>query len=345
MKSNVLLVSLLFCIPLSIQGSSPVLCLAARKSENGGGNRNSSKRKMSAGSGFASAKTSTPMGNTVPSLSPKAKKLLQRHGNNIDAASNEFFASQIQSILDNNSKSPEQIHAARVAAAWDSVALFLPQDYARSKGKVEPYVERRLRHIVQACLTSSSQGGRVRLLDVGCGDGALLNYLPTSSGIIDYNNDADKETTMCEYVGIDISSEMIDLGLRQHPNANLRVGCFPECMTPNEQGFFDVILFNGSLQFFRDTRQVLQDATRFLTPKGLLVLCHVNGAKFVQEECLSNPSVAVRTMPNQVSLQNMAELLEMRVLDKEKMVEQFENFMHELDGHSDQFYLEVLELK
>jgi SAM-dependent methyltransferase len=341
MKGDALLLTLLFGLPFGIQATPTMVCLAAHKSDQSGASRGSSKRKM-AGSGFASAKTTNRQGN-VPSLSSKAKTLLQRHGNNIDAASNEFFVSQIQLLLKNNAKSPEEIHAAKVAAAWDSVALFLPQDYARMKGKVEPHVERRLRHIVQTCLSSQGSGGKIRLFDVGCGDAALLNYLPSSSGIIDYNHDNEK-AIVCEYVGIDISSEMIDLGLRQHPNANLRVGCFPGCMSSADEGFFDVILFNGSLQFFRDTRQVLQEATHFLTAKGRLVLCHVNGAKFVQEECLTNPSVAVRTMPNVVSLQNMAELLGMKVLDKTQLLEHVESFIYDIDGNADQFYLEALEM-
>lgn len=62
--------------------------------------------------------------------------------------------------------SSEEMHAVRVAATWNTVALFLPQDYERTKGKVEAFVERRLRHIVTAC--QGNQEGDFQLLDVGC---------------------------------------------------------------------------------------------------------------------------------------------------------------------------------
>lgn len=247
------------------------------------------------------------------SLSTKAKKLLKKHKNNVDAASADYFQSQI-SVKDDS-------HETRVATTWDTVALFLPQDYKRTRGKVEPYVERRLKFIAYAC-----QGDKddYSLLDVGCGDGALVPYLGNE----------------CEYSGLDLSSEMIDLAKQQHPKQSFSVGSFPQDVPHGE--LYDTILFNGSLQFFKDTRQTLVDAAAMLKPQGRIVLSHVNGGKFVKEECMSNPFVAVRNMPNNISLISMAEMMGYQVLDKVALLEGVE-FDDSLDGNQDDFYLVALQ--
>ena len=48
--------------------------------------------------------------------------------------------------------------------------MFLPCDYARTKGKVEPYVDRRLKHIITACYGGGTLNAPLSILDVGCGD-------------------------------------------------------------------------------------------------------------------------------------------------------------------------------
>ena len=45
------------------------------------------------------------------------------------------------------------------------------------------------------------------------------------------------------------------------------------------------------------------------------MLTHANGAKFVKDECKRNPAVAVRNMPNNLSLDTMAKLVGLKVLE------------------------------
>ena len=225
--------------------------------------------------------------------------------------------------------SESEKHAARVKATWDTVALFLPCDYARTKGKVEPYVSRRLRHIVSACVsTNTNNKGPTSILDVGCGDGAIIDFLDDHG--------------MYAYKGLDVSSEMIDLGRKRHPQHDLMEGSFPNSLSKDES--FDVIVFNGSLQFFQDTRQALMDASARLKPaKGSrIVLSHVEGARFVQEECRTSGGVAVRGMPNRSSLEGYANELSMRVVYKEELLVDTQ-YDEKLDGDDDKFYLVVLE--
>jgi SAM-dependent methyltransferase len=111
------------------------------------------------------------------------------------------------------------------------------------------------------------------------------------------------------YLGIDVSPEMIALGRRQHPDADIRVGCFPDDVikVPNEgdtahgqrNRLFDCILFNGSLQLFPDPRWALGNAASLLRPVqgSRIVVSHAMGSKFVDHECRTNPHVAVSKVP------------------------------------------------
>ena len=250
------------------------------------------------------------------------------------------------------------------------MGLFLPCDYARSKGKVEPYVERRLKHIVTACYGGTVIGSNgvdddipLSILDVGCGDGALIPYLFNTKEDDGGDEDATEKSTI-NYKGLDVSTVMIDMAKSQHSKYTFVDGSFPEDLDDNER--FDTILFNGSLQFFRDTIQTLQHARARLfasdrnkdndddTPqrknrrKSRIVLSHVQGAKFVKDECRTSQGVAVRNMPNKVSLEDYAKLMNMKVLYKEEIlidgIDKSNNkYDPQLDGDDDQFYLVVLE--
>ena len=88
---------------------------------------------------------------------------------------------------------------------------------------------------------------------------------------------------------------------------------------------FDVVLFNGSLQFFSDLASVLRRAAALLPSSpsssstssaapssqrragGRVVIAHANGAAFVEQEHRGSPLVAVSTMP---SMDELAALLE-----------------------------------
>ena len=265
--------------------------------------------------GFGSGRTETSQTNVQ--LSKEAKKLLKKHGNNVDAASSDYFQSQMGSM---KVGTVDENHEARVAATWDTIAMFLPHDYARSKGKVDTIVERRLKHVVTAC-----QGDQaINMLDVGCGDGAIVPYL----------------ARMCKYNGMDLSTEMIGMGQQRYPGSKLWVGSFPRDVSAGVT--YDAILFNGSLQFFRDTRQTLEDAANILKPGGRIVLSHINVGKFVTDECKKNPMLAVRNMPNNININTMATILGLKVMDKALIFENVE-FDPELDGNNEDFYLVILE--
>jgi trans-aconitate methyltransferase len=152
-----------------------------------------------------------------------------------------------------------------------------------------------------------------------------------------------------KYTGIDLSQEMIELGRQQHPRHQLIVGSFPDdCCTQQ----YDVIVFNGSIQFFQNTQQTIEVAASMLKNNGRIVLAHVEGSKFVQQECRSNPKVAVRTMPNSASLQQYANFFKLDILSKQNLLvssvsDDSNNdantiYDQEVDGADEQFYLVAL---
>ena len=62
-------------------------------------------------------------------------------------------------------------------------------------------------------------------------------------------------------------------------------------------GSFDCILYNGSIQFFGDTLTVLRKAQSLLNLGGRVIVAHVNGASFVDDERRRNPAVVLSAMP------------------------------------------------
>jgi SAM-dependent methyltransferase len=233
---------------------------------------------------------------------------------------------------------------------WDTIALFLPLQYGHSKPggdarEVDEYVKRRLRLIARACF----EGGSLRsndipwsLLDVGCGDGSAIPYL-----LAEADNHA---MPTWDYLGLDVSQKMIDLGQAQYPAQTFVVGSFPQGLpvsSPLKR--YDCILFNGSLQFFRDTLLVLRQAAELLkscaangATSGRIVVAHVNGARFVSNECRTNPTTAVQSMPSYARLKQWADDLGLVVLSKADL---FPNeTLAEHDGNGQSFYLYALTL-
>jgi SAM-dependent methyltransferase len=212
--------------------------------------------------------------------------------------------------------------------------------------EVDDYVKRRLRLIARACLSNGctlSNDIPWSLLDVGCGDGSALPYLFAEA-------DSHAMPTW-DYLGLDVSPKMIDLARAQYPAQSFMVGSFPQGLplsSPPPKRY-DCILFNGSLQFFRDTSLVLRQAAENLksreangTTSGRIVVAHVNGARFVSNECRTNPTTAVQSMPSRARLQQWADDLGLVVWSKEDL---FPNeTLAESDGNDQSFYLYALTL-
>ena len=112
-----------------------------------------------------------------------------------------------------------------------------------------------VRAMVSRLLSVTAPSGRLgRVLDIGCGTGALLDQLKTCSA---------------ELWGLDVSPEALKYcALRGH--ANLVAG--DAVKTPFRAGYFDVVTAIGLIEHLDDDVGFLLEAKRLLKPNGVLVL-------------------------------------------------------------------------
>mmetsp|Transcript_10055 Transcript_10055/g.18465 ORF Transcript_10055/g.18465 Transcript_10055/m.18465 type:complete len:474 (+) Transcript_10055:412-1833(+) len=249
------------------------------------------------------------------------------------------------------SQSP-RAHAKLVELTWDAVAAYLPleastssasQRKADSRGKpkgTSNAVRAKLTAIAKACTASAvkEQSQPLSVLDVGCGDGAILPFLRAAGGV-------------GSYVGVDLSGQMIaaaknrfvsksggeggldggdasgDMSVEflQAGFDDIAVQAYGAPKVTGDEGGtggsapgtrapFDVVLFNGSLQFFDDHSTTLCRAFSLLqvpagkkgeegdslpatATRGRVIVTHANGAAFVRAEHQGSPLVAVKPLP------------------------------------------------
>lgn len=95
----------------------------------------------------------------------------------------------------------------------------------------------------------------VRILEIGCGPGSIVSYLPPS-----------------EYLGFDLSPRYIDMAKRRFPKARFICERVSEFSLAKEQNF-DVVLAIGIIHHLEDSeaRQLFQIAHEALKPGGKLV--------------------------------------------------------------------------
>jgi 2-polyprenyl-3-methyl-5-hydroxy-6-metoxy-1,4-benzoquinol methylase len=93
------------------------------------------------------------------------------------------------------------------------------------------------------------------LLDVGCGEGILLDRL----GAHDFS----------KYVGIDISQTAVELARKKRSDRSTFFQADAEHFIPAES--FDAIIFNEVLYYFADPLAVAQRYRAWLRPRGLFI--------------------------------------------------------------------------
>lgn len=92
------------------------------------------------------------------------------------------------------------------------------------------------------------------VLDVGCGEGTLTDFL----------NEKQKKS----YLGVDISKEAIKIGRKKRRGINFECEAAEIFQTKRK---FDVIVFNEVLYYVDDT-EIFAKYTNFLKDKGLVIL-------------------------------------------------------------------------
>ncbi|MGC2770547.1 MAG: class I SAM-dependent methyltransferase, partial [Candidatus Sulfotelmatobacter sp.] len=111
-----------------------------------------------------------------------------------------------------------------------------------------------------------------RILDVGCGPGSMVPYLPSS-----------------EYVGFDANPDYIQQAQRRFPEAHFTCDQVNEYNLPQSE-YFDIVIALGILhhledfeavQLFRMARRTLKPDGRLITSDGVWLASQSKFAKFL----------------------------------------------------------------
>ena len=264
-------------------------------------------KKPAAGGGFGAVAKQ-------PKLDAKAKKILEQAGGNVDAAQEQQFQNALQKLSKTEPELFEALmdaegglptgpaHAKLNELFWDSVATYIPARGGQRTvdGPMSSAAKRKISAIA-GCSVASGPA----VLDVGCGDGAMLSHLVKAG--------ADPKS----YLGLDVSSRMIEAAALAHPRAKFQKADFL-AMQPTET--FDCCLLNGASQFFADQSELLAAACAWLRPGGRVVISHAQGAGFVRSEYEGNRAVARSCLPDSDALAALAEELQLTLLPAEECV-------------------------
>lgn len=94
------------------------------------------------------------------------------------------------------------------------------------------------------------------VLDVGCGEGLLLDYLDSAA----YN----------QYLGIDLSPQAVGMAeSKGYPNASFTA---VDAMAFKTKALFDVIIFNEMLYYINRPLECIEKYKRLLEPDGILIV-------------------------------------------------------------------------
>lgn len=134
----------------------------------------------------------------------------------------------------------------------------LRREYARMARGYESRWKRYVEASVRETMRRLPLAPDLRVLDVGCGTGALLAAIRLT----------EPETRL---TGVDLSDEMLELARRRlGPKVDLRRSLAEEL--PFDDGGFDIVVSSSVLHFVRDPAAAIAHMRRVLAPEGSLVI-------------------------------------------------------------------------
>lgn len=132
---------------------------------------------------------------------------------------------------------------------WDA-------DYRTNVWTYMAALEEVSRYAVIAGYITYLKRGSCSLLDVGCGEGVLLDRLRPHGYI--------------KYVGVDVSNIAVAKLIRKQDPKTVFLQADAETFQPTEA--YDVIVFNEALYYFHAPLDTLKRYVRFLRPDGILII-------------------------------------------------------------------------
>ncbi|CAM9560545.1 unnamed protein product [Ascophyllum nodosum] len=153
------------------------------------------------------------------------------------------------------------LHNIAQEATWDASARV--KDERQASTELPPAVAEHM----QAVVARSGAGGDSRILDVGAGTGILLRFLQ-GAGVRQEH-----------FVGVDLSSRMVDVAKMRYPRATFVQGDFLDYRDDGgEEAGFTHVFFNCCLHNFLEPGEALATAARLLREGGRIVISHPKGA-------------------------------------------------------------------
>ncbi len=113
--------------------------------------------------------------------------------------------------------------------------------------------------IINAILDNVSVSNGDDVLDVGCGTGRLFPYY--------------LRRDISSITGIDISSGMIEVAIRKHPQEKIALICDDASEHPFNQCFDRIVIFNA-FPHFVDPEQMIKNLSEYLNEEGTLTIAH-----------------------------------------------------------------------
>lgn len=127
-----------------------------------------------------------------------------------------------------------------------SLNFFRDTSYWREWAKVDPKGGFEIRFIKNIIKQLTENGNKVKVLDVACGHGRMLEHLSKIKGVSPY--------------GIDINKHTLKLAKKAVPSADLKVGSVYEL--PYKDKYFDVVMVVASFMHFEDYNKAISELVR-----------------------------------------------------------------------------------
>lgn len=203
---------------------------------------------------------------------------------------------KMNSIMQEHELSENDLHNVYQRFTWDASAdaKATKADMVGNKMKAE-FQERITKACAIAVEATQSEGALGKVLDIGCGHGAIVPTL-VDAGLA--------EPDM--FVGIDLSSEMVDQAVKRYGSARNgrtgkgRVFVADDFLTYDfgGDGVFDSVIFCSALHDLPDMEASIEKASSLLRAKGgKIVVVHAQGAQHVLGQNNANPVMVKRGLP------------------------------------------------
>ena len=204
--------------------------------------------------------------------------LLVEKNMNVDTGSTDDLMKQKAERLGKLGWDKERCSLKLHEITWDESAIFRSQRHQTQE--VSKKLDEFMMQVATECMSAESGS----ILDVGCGDGILIDYIKS----------AHKDARVEDIFGVDISSEMIKIACKKHPKAQFTHSDF---LSYRLQHKFSTIVFSECFHYF-DRHSALKHAIDLLEANGKIIISHPRGMNNVFLQHATNKFLVPSLLPS-----------------------------------------------